>query len=122
MIEGLAAFRQDVQAGKLKALAVTDTRRYAQLPNVPTTAEAGLSGFEVTAWFGLIAPKATPAPIVRLWNGEANNALAQKDVRDSLFNQGFESSGGTPEEFTAPINAERIKWSRVVSASGIKFD
>jgi tripartite-type tricarboxylate transporter receptor subunit TctC len=122
MIEGLPAFRQDIQTGKLRALAVTDSKRYAQLPTLPTVAEAGLPGFEVTAWFGLIAPKATSAPIVRLWNGEANNALAQKDVRDNLFNQGFEAAGGTPEEFAVHINAERIKWSRAVAASGLKFD
>jgi tripartite-type tricarboxylate transporter receptor subunit TctC len=117
-----AAFRQDIQSGKLKALAVTDTRRYAQLPNVPTVAEAGLPGFEVKSWFGLIAPRATPALVVRLWNSEINHALLQKDVIDSLSIQGFEPAGGTPEQFATHISDERIKWSRVVTASGLKFD
>jgi tripartite-type tricarboxylate transporter receptor subunit TctC len=122
MIEAPAAFRQDIQAGKLKALAVTDSKRYAQLPNVPTTAEAGMPGFEVKTWFGLMAPRSTPEPIVRLWNAEVNHALAQKDVREGFANQGFEPAGGTPEAFAAHIDAERAKWSRVVAASGLKFD
>jgi tripartite-type tricarboxylate transporter receptor subunit TctC len=122
VIEAPAAFRQEIQAGKLRALAVTDTKRYAQLPNVPTTAEAGMPGFEVKAWFGLIAPRSTPANIVRQWNGEVNHALAQKDVREGFANQGFEPASGTPEQFAAHIRDERIKWSRVVTASGLKFD
>jgi tripartite-type tricarboxylate transporter receptor subunit TctC len=117
-----AAFRQDIQSGKLKALAVAQPRRYAQLPSVPTTAEAGMPGFEARTCFGMIAPKATPAAIVRMWNGEVTHALSQKDVLDSLTNQGFEASVGTPGEFSALVSAERSKWSRVVSASGLKFD
>jgi tripartite-type tricarboxylate transporter receptor subunit TctC len=117
-----AAFRQDIQSGKLRALAVTQANRYAQLPTVPTTAEAGLPGFEVKTWFGLIAPKATPAAVVRLWNGEVTHALSQRDVIDSLNIQGFEASNGTPDDFAAMVGAERAKWSRVVATSGIKLD
>lgn len=122
MIEAPAAFRQEIQAGKLRALAVTDVKRYTHLPNVPTTAEAGMPGFEVRTWFGAIAPKAVPVNVVRLWNTELNQALAQKDVRETLSNQGLEPAGTTPEQFTAFIQEERVKWLRVVQASGLKFD
>jgi tripartite-type tricarboxylate transporter receptor subunit TctC len=122
MIEAPAAFRQGLQSGKLRALAVADSKRYAQLPTVPTAAEAGFSGFEAKGWFGLLAPKATPPAVVRLWNSEVNQALAQKDVRDTFSDQGFDPAGGTVEQFAAHMGTERVKWSRVVAASGIKLD
>jgi tripartite-type tricarboxylate transporter receptor subunit TctC len=122
MIEAPAAFRQEIQAGKLRALAVADGKRYAPLPNVPTTAEAGLAGFEARAWFGLLAPRGTPAQIIQRWNMETNHALSLPDVRESLANQGFVAAGTTPGQFAALIAEERVKWARVVKASGIKFD
>jgi tripartite-type tricarboxylate transporter receptor subunit TctC len=122
MIEAPAAFRQEIQAGKLRALAVADSKRYAPLPNVPTTAEAGLAGFEARAWFGLLAPKGTPAQIIQRWNMETNHALSLPDVRESLANQGFVAAGTTPGQFAALITEERVKWARVVKESGIKFD
>jgi tripartite-type tricarboxylate transporter receptor subunit TctC len=81
-----------------------------------------MPGFEARTWFGMIAPKATPSAVVRLWNAEVTHALSQKDVLDSLTIQGFEPAGGAPDEFSALVSAERSKWSRVVAASGIKLD
>lgn len=122
MIESPAAFRQEIQAGKLKALAVADTKRYAQLPNVPTTSEAGMPGFEARTWFGMIAPKGVPAQVVRLLNAEVNQALGLKDVREGFAAQGLDAAGTTAEAFAAFMHEERVKWERVVKSSGIKFD
>ncbi len=122
MVEAPAVFRQEIQLGKLRALAVADTRRYAQLPQLPTTAEAGLPGFEVRTWFGVTAPAATPAAVIAAWNSEINQILTMKDVRESLALQGLESAGTTPQQFADFARDERVKWARVVKQAGLKFD
>jgi tripartite-type tricarboxylate transporter receptor subunit TctC len=89
---------------------------------LPTTAEAGLPGYEVTAWSGLVAPRGTPSEVVRQLNQELVRTLQTREVRDGFFNQGVMASGSTPEEFAAFIAAEAVKWSRAVKASGAKVD
>lgn len=121
-IEQLAPMQSQIRAGKVKPLAVASTRRVAQLPDVPTTAEAGLPGFEWSAWTGLLAPRATPPEIIARLNAETVKTLATTEVRDILANQGVEPAGNTPEQFAAFIDVEIEKWSRAVKASGAKID
>ena len=111
-----------LQGGKLKVIAVAASRRMAQLPGVPTMAEAGLADFEVSSWNGLLAPAKTPAEIIARLNENTVKALAMADVREKFAAQGAEAVGSTPEEFRAYIRAEIDKWGRVIRASGARFD
>lgn len=123
MFDQLASFRlQNIQSGKLRALAVAGPVRIPQLPSVPTAAEAGLPGFEVSAWFGLVTPSGTPAEIIRRLNADLQVALATKELRDVAVAQGLDPSGGSPEQFAAAISEEIAKWTRVVKSSGFKMD
>jgi tripartite-type tricarboxylate transporter receptor subunit TctC len=110
------------KSGKLKLLAVTTPKRVSWLPDVPTVAESGLPGFDVTAWFGLVALAGTPEPIIQKLNAEANKALGVQSVRDSLVNQGFELMGGSAKEMGDFMRAEIEKWTRVVKISGAKVE
>ena len=113
---------QNFQSGKLRALAVAGSARLPQLPSVPTAAEAGLPGFQASAWFGLLASAGTPAMIIKRLNEEVHKALAANDVRDTILTQGLEPTGNSPEEFSALISDEIAKWSRIMKASGFKAD
>ena len=121
-IEQFAPMQSQIRAGKIKPLAVPSARRAPQLPDVPTTAEAGLPDFEWSAWTGLLAPRGTPAEMVARLNAETVKALETKEVRDILANQGVEPAGDTPEQFAAFIDVEIAKWSRAVKASGATID
>ncbi|OGA94962.1 MAG: hypothetical protein A3G27_15770 [Betaproteobacteria bacterium RIFCSPLOWO2_12_FULL_66_14] len=118
----LTAFQQHMQAGKIRALAVAAPRRDPQLPDVPTTAEAGLPDFVLSAWFGLVATAGTPDQAVRRLNGEVVKALAAADVRATLAKLGLEPAGGTPEQFAALIARENARWPKIVKAAGLKFE
>jgi tripartite-type tricarboxylate transporter receptor subunit TctC len=111
-----------VRSGKLRALAVTAAKRSPLLPELPTLAEAGLPGFDVSAWFGLLVPAATPAPVVQRLNAETVKALRDADVRARLERLGFEVVGSTPQEFAAHIESEAARWSRIIRESGAKAD
>jgi tripartite-type tricarboxylate transporter receptor subunit TctC len=119
----LASFQlQNYQSGKLRALAVASSSRLSQLPNVPTVAEAGLPGFEASAWFGLLAPAGTPPEIVKRLHEEVQKSLASKELRDAILTQGLEPMGNTPEQFAALISEDIARWTRVVKASGFKTE
>ena len=107
-----------VRSGKARALAVTGARRTTVLPDVPTVAEAGLPGYEVTAWFGLFGPAGLPAPVTSRLNAEIVRAMESKEVRERLASQGAEALSSTPEQFAAYVRDELGKWSRVVKAAG----
>jgi len=111
-----------VKAGKLRGLGVTSARRVAWWPEMPSIVEAGLPGFDVSAWFGLSAPAKTPEAIVRRLNAEANKVLSTPAVRGNLNNQGMEVHGGSPQEYGSFIHAELARWAKVVKTSGIKLD
>jgi tripartite-type tricarboxylate transporter receptor subunit TctC len=111
-----------VKAGKLRGLGVTSTRRVAWWPEMPSIAESGLPGFDVSAWFGLSAPVKTQEAVVRRLNAEANKALAAPAVRDNLNQQGMEVHGGTAQEYGNFINSELARWAKVVKTSGIRLD
>ena len=108
-----------VKAGKIRALAVTSTRRLAVLPYVPTMAEAGVPGFESYNWQGVIVPAETPREIVDRLNRELNLLLTQPALRDLIVNDGSQVGGGTPEVFGAFIRDEAEKWGKVVRAAKI---
>ncbi len=111
-----------LQSGKLNVIAVAAVRRMAQLPNVPTMAEAGLPDFEVSSWNGLFAPAKTPPGIVARLHQASVRVLAMPEVREKFAAQGADPVGNTPEEFRAYVRAEIDKWGRVIRASGDQFE
>ena len=119
---GVSTVMPQVQAGKLRALATTGTRRFSLLPQVPTIAESGFPGFEATAWYGLLAPARTPQSVVTRLHGEAVRALKVPEVKERLEAAGFEVVGSTPDAFAAYIKSEISKWREVAAAAGTKLD
>ncbi|SCK11733.1 Tripartite-type tricarboxylate transporter, receptor component TctC [Variovorax sp. HW608] len=119
MFDTLAAVGTQVKAGKLRALAVTTSKRVAMLPDVPTMAEAGLPGYETSTWGGLLAPAGTPKPVVAKLAAETTRILALPDVKQRLMDAGVEPVGGTPEQFSAFIAEELGKWAKVAQEAGI---
>jgi tripartite-type tricarboxylate transporter receptor subunit TctC len=111
---------ENVKAGKLKALAVTQATRAAIAPEVPTMIEAGVPGYSAGIWMGLLAPSGTPPDIVEKLSQAANEALKTKEVLTLLQTQGVDPLGGTPAEFAHFIGDELKKWDGVVRAAGIK--
>jgi len=109
-----------VAAKKVKAIAVTTTQRYPSLPDTPTVAEAGVSGYESSTWHGALAPRGTPARIVDKLQKEMHRALHLPDVQASLNKLGVSAVGSTPEEFTALLKAEVPRWAEVAKRSGVK--
>jgi len=110
------------KSGTIRMLAVTSARRLPWLPEVPTVAEAGLPGFEATAWFGLVAPAGTPVAIVEKINYESGKALRDPEVTKMLVSQGFDVMGGTRLDFHTFMTAEIEKWRKVVISSGAKVN
>jgi len=111
-----------IKSGKLRPLAVTSATRFPALPDVPTMQEAGVPGFEATAWFGIVAPKGTPKEIVNRLNAEVNRALALPEVKEQMLRQGAVATPKTPEQFREFIHNEVAKWAKVVKASGATVD
>jgi tripartite-type tricarboxylate transporter receptor subunit TctC len=119
---GLPQTLPHVKAGRLKALAVTTARRAAALPDLPTIAEAGVPGYEVDPWYGVIAPAGTPRAIIEQLNTAFARALAAPDVKEKFMLQGLEPRATTPAEFAALIEKEIAKWAKVVRDAGIKAE
>ncbi len=113
---------QFIKSGRLRGLAVTTARRISALPELPTVAEAGVPGYEVVLWHGLVAPKGVPRPIVDRLNRAANEVLKAKDMGDLLATDGVAPAGGTPEQFRAVIKADIERWRGVVKQANIKVD
>jgi tripartite-type tricarboxylate transporter receptor subunit TctC len=111
-----------VHAGKLKALAVTGSKRSETLPDLPTVAESGLPGYEAVGWFGLLAPAATPKATVAKLSAEANRVLAMSDVREKMLGLGADPAGNTPEEFARFIRGDQAKWSKLMKEAGIQAE
>ena len=123
MMAIVSATLGQIHAGKVRALAVSSARRTRLAPDLPTIAEAGLPGFEVIGWNGLIAPAGTPAAVIDKVNAEALRALKQNEVRTRLVNAGYDpADDNTPAQFTAYIKSEIAKWSKLVKESGAKAD
>jgi tripartite-type tricarboxylate transporter receptor subunit TctC len=109
-----------VEAGKLRALAVTSAKRCPSVPQLPSVAEAGLAGYESVSWNGIAAPAATSREVVGRIQSEVARTLQLPDIKERFFKDGIEPVGSTPDRFAAHIRAERAKWEKVVDAAGIK--
>lgn len=122
MFDNLASATPQIRAGKLKAFAVTTARRSSFFPELPTVAESGLKGFDISTWFGVFAPAGTPKPIVDRLNAEFTRALSAPDIRERLARMGAEASPMSPEDFAAFVRSEQAKYERVVKASGARVE
>ncbi len=122
MFDNIPVSLQQVRAGKLRALAVTGPVRSPVLPDLPTVAEAGLPGYNVTSWFGLYAPSGTSPQIIERLNREANRALAAAQIRRRLTDQGIEPAGGAPGQLADFTHAELVKWGKIVRESGARVE
>jgi tripartite-type tricarboxylate transporter receptor subunit TctC len=117
-----ASVAQYVKAGRLRAIAVTSGRRSLFLPDLPTIAESGVPGYEVTSWNGVLAPAGVSPEIVKRLNGDLNRIIAAPDMKKRMIELGFEPVGGPPEKFGEFIHAEILKWAPVVKKAGVKVD
>ena len=122
MADNIQSIGSHVKAGRLRGLAVTSGRRVPAFSELPTVAEAGVPGFDVSAWAGAIVPAGVPKTIIARLNADLNKALATPAVRDKLPEMGLEIVGGTPEQYAAHIKSEAVKWADVVKRSGAKVD
>lgn len=120
VIEQAPSFLEDFRSGRLRALAVGTTRRFSLLPEVPTMQEAGVPGYEASAWLGYAAPTGTPAEIRRRLAAEIDRILAMPAIRERLLSWGAEPVGGTPEDMDRMLVADRHRWSEAVRLAGIE--
>ena len=118
----VTATMPQIKAGKLIALGVTGPKRLPSAPQYATIAELGYPGFEVTSWYGVLAPARTPAGVITKLNAAVINALKAPEVREQMARQGLEPIGSTPAEFAAHLKREVARWARVVKEAGIKAD
>ena len=109
-----------VRAGRRRAIAMTTPKRSPSMPEVPTFDEAGLKGYDVTGWYGLLAPAKTPPAIVSRINGDLRQVLADGETQKRLFQAGIEPTPTTPSEFAALIKVEIPKWAKVMKAAGVE--
>ena len=122
MIDTINTVLPYIRDNRLRGLAVTSVKRSPLLPDLPTLAEAGISGFEAAAWQGIVVPTGTPNEIVQKLNAEVNKALAHPDIRSRLAAQGADILGGTPAEYAAYLRSEMPRWAKAVKDSGAKAE
>jgi len=113
---------QHVRAGRLRALAVSSTRRATTMPEVPTIAEAGVPGYDSGVWYAMLAPKGTPPAIIKVLNTEIVSLLKSSDLNKHLAGDGLDTIGSTPEQLSAYMKTETKKWTEVVKRSGARID
>jgi tripartite-type tricarboxylate transporter receptor subunit TctC len=119
MFAAVPTSQASIKAGKVRALGVTSLKRSPQLPGIPTIAESGVPGFDVTSWYGLCAPAGVPQPIIAKLNADLAKALHSADTQQRLAEQGIDVSPTTPEELAEFIKREVAKWAKVVKEAGI---
>jgi tripartite-type tricarboxylate transporter receptor subunit TctC len=122
MFDSLSSAKPYIETGKLKALAVTTTKRSKAFPNVPTVAESGLPGYELSGWYAVFVPGKTPKPIVDRLHSELVKALKQDDVRSRFALIGAEPVGSSPQELAATLKTETARWEKIVRERNIKAD
>ena len=122
MFDAPAQYEPHLRTGKVRALAVAAPKRLSRLPDVPTTAEAGLPGYVLASWFGLAAPAGTPVEIVNRINADVQKALAAPDVVETMAKLGLEPGGGTPRQYAEMIVDDLAQWRTAVKAAGIKLE
>jgi len=121
MLTGPPSAKAMSDGGKLKLLAVASPQRMALMPNVPTMQEAGVPGFEMASWFGLLAPTGTPQPIVERLSAEMRKVVADAGFRARMTEQGLEVVGDTPDQMAAIMRSDTEKWAALIKATGIKI-
>jgi len=122
MFDGMGSSAPQIRGGKLKPLAVTTTTRSPAFPELPTMQEAGVPGYEVTTWYGLWAPAGTPKDIINKLQQEVAKAMARQEIKDIWAAQGAGPGGNAPEQFSAFIRTEVVKWGKVAKDANIKID
>ena len=122
LVSSVPSAMGQVKGGKLRPLAVTSAKRSSSLPDVPTVAELGYKGFDVSTWYGLLVPAGTPAHVVSTLNTEVNKLLVNPEVRATINAQGAEPEAMTPANFASMLKADYVKWKDIVEASGAKID
>jgi tripartite-type tricarboxylate transporter receptor subunit TctC len=122
MFAGSTAALPQVQGGKVRALGVASPARSSAAPGLPTLSESGLTGFDVTSWYGIVAPAKTPPDVVNKIAADIARVLAEPDIREKLAAQGTEPIGNTPAEFAAMIRSETAKWRKIVTEANIKVE
>ena len=122
LVSSLPSAMGQIKAGKLHPLAVTSAKRSSSLPDVPTVAESGFKGFDVSTWYGVFAPAGTPAAVVKTLNTEVNKLLAMAEVKAAINAQGAEPQAMTPEQFSTLLKTEYRQWKGIVEASGAKIE
>jgi len=120
-IDNMPPYLPNVRAGKMRALAVSTAKRSSAVPDLPTIAEAGVPGYDSGAWFGLLAPAGTPGAIVNQLSTETARILKQPEVNKRISELGAEPVGSTPEEFTALIKSEILKWAKVIKDANVEL-
>lgn len=122
MFDSVSSAKPYIDSGRLKPLAVTTAKRSSALPNVPTVAEAGIKGYELSGWYAVFVPAKTPQPVVNRINEELVKALKQPDVKARFAQIGAEPVGSSPAELASYLKSESSKWSEIVRARNIKAD
>jgi tripartite-type tricarboxylate transporter receptor subunit TctC len=122
MFAVMAPLKAQIEAGKLRPIAVTTVQRFALLPDLPTIAESGFPGFDAQAWNGVLVPAGTPQPVIERLNREINAIFKLPDVVERMNASGFGLVGGTPQEFTALLARENATWAPMVKKLGLKVD
>jgi tripartite-type tricarboxylate transporter receptor subunit TctC len=122
MFDNLASAMSQVKAGKLRALAVTSAERSKLVSDLPTMAEAGVPGFDISTWYGLLAPAGTPPDLIAKWNADVTKILSAPEMRERLATQGAEAAPDSPADFAKFIASELVKYAKIVKASGAKVD
>jgi tripartite-type tricarboxylate transporter receptor subunit TctC len=122
MFNNLISAVPNVQAGKLRALAVTGSTRTAALPELPTVAEAGVPGYEASTWYAMFAPPGTPAAVIERLHKDVAAVVKSPEIRKQLAAVGIEPVGGTPDQLGKYLRSEMVKWGKVAKASGAKAD
>ncbi len=122
MFDNIPSSITHIRSGKLRAIATTGTKRDAALPDLPTIAETGISGYEAGVWYGLLVPAATPKEIISRLNEAGNRSLKSPDFLKRMTDQGFMMLGGSPEQMSAMMKEELTRWAPIVKASGAKLD
>ena len=121
-MDNIPVYLPQARAGKIRALAVSSAKRTAGAPEIPTVAEAGVPGFEAVSWFGLVAPAATPKPIVEALSVETARILRLPEVNKRISELGAEPVGSTPRQYAAFIQSEIVKWRKVIKEAGVRLD
>ncbi|MFN0314032.1 MAG: Bug family tripartite tricarboxylate transporter substrate binding protein [Burkholderiales bacterium] len=121
-IDGISMMLPEVKSGRVRALAVTSSKRLATLPDIPTIAESGVPGYEYMSWMGISAPAGTPKEIIAWLNTEITKILGTEEARDWFAKQGGEPVIETPEEFAVFIKSEHTRWGKIIREAGIKVE